>query len=64
MKRYKIKVSTGYSGCDKESEFDMPDNATEQEVHEAALDTLFELIDWGYDEGEVIEDEGEIDELG
>jgi len=25
---------------------------------------LFELIDWGYDDGEVIEDEGEIDELG
>jgi len=52
MKKIRVSVSTGYCGCDKHEEFEMSDDATEQEIKEASLDVLFDMIDWNYEEVE------------
>jgi hypothetical protein len=55
--KIKIKsyVSTRYVGCSVEDEFEIyvDDNATDEEIEEAAREEtqqwMFEQIDWGYE---------------
>lgn len=48
MKTYVGSVNTGLQGSDKEFEFEVDDNASEDEIEAAAREAMFECIEWGY----------------
>ena len=48
MKTIIVSVSTGYVGSKKEIEFEVGDEATEDEINEIALETMLEMIDWSW----------------
>jgi hypothetical protein len=48
MKKIKGSIATDKVGSRCEFEFEMDDDATLQEIEEAARDAAFDLIDWGY----------------
>lgn len=50
MKKYKGIISTNVNGSECEFEFEVPDNATEEEVEEEAKDAAFNWINWEYHE--------------
>ncbi len=52
MKKIKVSVSTGYTGSKREDEFEIEDDATEEEINEVALEVMFQLIDFGWMEVE------------
>ena len=56
MKKIKCYVSTGMCGSEVEDIIEVNDNATQNEIKEAANDWLFNTIDWGYWEAEEKED--------
>ena len=56
MKTYKVVLESSYYGVDEEFEFEAPDNATEEELEDEALDILLMNINWHY---ELIESEVE-----
>ena len=49
MKRYKGHVSVGLVGCRVEFEFDIEEDASEQDIEDMARDAMFEHIEWGFD---------------
>ena len=49
MKSYKVVLESSYYGADEEFEFEAPDNATEEELEEEALDILLMNINWHYE---------------
>lgn len=48
MKKVTWYVSTGV-GCDYEGEFEVEDNATEEEIEKMAKEEAFNYVDWGYE---------------
>ncbi|MFA5952267.1 MAG: hypothetical protein WC807_18520 [Hyphomicrobium sp.] len=52
MKRYTGYVSVGLVGCKRTFEFEIEDDASEQEVEDAARDAMFQTIEWGFEETE------------
>lgn len=50
MKTIVVRVSTGYVGSDREDEFQVEDDATEEEIHKIALEVREELCDWSWNE--------------
>lgn len=48
MKEIIVYVTTGYSGSERRRVIEVPDDATEEEIQEEALGTVYELIDWGW----------------
>jgi hypothetical protein len=52
FKRYVGYVSTGLIGSKNTFEFDVEEDASEQDIEEAARDAMFELIEWGFDPAE------------
>lgn len=53
MIRIKGTIRTNMVGSECEFEFEMPDNATDKEIEDAARDAAFEFVDWYYE----VEDE-------
>jgi len=48
MRRIKVVLSIGYVGCELEEEFEVEDNATEEEIAEMAQELIFDRVDWSY----------------
>ena len=45
MKLIKVKIDTGYAGCSHEDEFEVEDDATEEEINELVDDVVSNHID-------------------
>lgn len=58
MRYFKGGVSTNLVGSDCSFEFEVEDDATEEEIEEIAREAAFDYIDWWYDE---VNDEDDID---
>ena len=54
MKKITVYVSTGYVGAKRTATFEIDVNLTESEIEEIAREAMFDMIDWGYYEGEEI----------
>ncbi len=52
MRHYKGYVKTNRVGSTVEFEFDMPNNATEKEIEEIALECMWDCIEMNYEEVE------------
>ncbi len=37
-------LGTGFAGCDREDEIEMPDNATDEEIEEAVSDAAWNFL--------------------
>jgi hypothetical protein len=48
MKKIQGSISTNKVGSESEFEFEMDDDATPEEIEEAAREAAFDLIDWYY----------------
>ena len=46
MKTIKWRCETGYPGCEHEGEFEVEDNASEDEINEAVMEDIFNYITW------------------
>lgn len=53
MKKVKWQLETGFVTATHEGEFEVDDDATEEEIEEMAKQEVFNCINWSY---EVIED--------
>jgi hypothetical protein len=49
MNKYIAFVKTYMQGSVCEEEFEMPDNATEEEIEEAAREAAFNNVDWWWE---------------
>jgi hypothetical protein len=52
MKWFTGYVSIGLVGCKREFAFEIEEDATEQEIEEAAKEAMFENIEWNYEASE------------
>lgn len=50
MRKFKGYIRTSMVGSAVEFEFESPDEATEKEIEEYALEAAFNWVDWGFDE--------------
>ncbi len=50
MKTIKVFVSTGYVGSERSDTFEVEDNATKEEISKIALEVMYEMIDFGWQE--------------
>lgn len=50
MRKIKIKVSIGLVGCQRTTEIEVEDDATEEEIEKAAFEAVCEMIEWSYEE--------------
>jgi len=50
VKLYVGRISTDIVGSDVSFEFEIEDNATEDEIHEAAKESAYEHIEFSYEE--------------
>ena len=50
MRKIKAYLETGFVGCRIEEEFEVEDDATQQQIEEEAREALFNSIDWGWHE--------------
>lgn len=50
MRKFKGGISTNIVGSEREFDFEVEDDATQEEIDEAAQMAAFELIDWYYEE--------------
>lgn len=50
MRIFKGKISTDKIGSACEFEFEVPDDATESQVQEAAREAAFEHVEWSFKE--------------
>ena len=48
MRKIKVTVSTGYSGCGRNCEFEVEDDMSDEEIEEIELERLFEMIEWSW----------------
>jgi hypothetical protein len=48
MKRYIVYASTNKVGSECTDEIEVDDDATEEEIEEAARDVAFNMIEWGW----------------
>ena len=46
MKRIKWACETGFAGCIHEGEIEMPDDSTEEEINEAVMDDVLNIVSW------------------
>ena len=49
MRTVKWNLSIGYAGATQEGEFEVEDDATEEEIGEAAKEEAFNCIDWDWE---------------
>ncbi len=52
MKKINVSVSTNFVQCKATTTIEVEDDATEKEINEQALDAVFEMIDYGWNEVE------------
>lgn len=45
-------LSIGYANADREGEFEIEDDATEEEIEEVAKDYVYECLDWNWEKSE------------
>ena len=50
MRKIKAYLDTGFAGCRIEEEFEVEDDATQQQIEEEAREAVFNSIDWGWHE--------------
>lgn len=50
MRKIKAYLDTGFAGCRIEEEFEVEDDATQQQIEEEAREAVFDSIDWGWHE--------------
>lgn len=50
MRRFRGNISTNVSGSNCKFEFDVPDDATSEEIEKEAKDEAFNCVDWEYHE--------------
>lgn len=50
MRKFKGSVSTNYVGCKNTFEFEVDDDATDEEIQEIALECMWEDLDFYYEE--------------
>ena len=50
MKRFRVYMETPYAGQSPTEDFEMPDNATDEEIAEEAKEIFFNNISYGFDE--------------
>lgn len=48
MKTYVAYIATDYDGSRCEEEFEMPDDATPEEIEAEAKEIAFNMCEWGY----------------
>jgi len=56
MRKFKGSIGTGMQGSRREFEFEVGDDATEDEIEETARELAYNFVDWGF--VEVDEEEG------
>ena len=52
MRKIIVSVSTGYVGCRKETEMEVDDSVTDDEIDEQAREVMFEMIEWNWRDAE------------
>lgn len=55
MKQVKVGCSMGLSGCRKEDVLELEDDATDDEIEQAAREWAFGNFEWWYETDEVLE---------
>ena len=50
MRKIKAYLETGFVVCRFEEEFEVEDDATQQQIEEEAREAIFNSIDWGWHE--------------
>lgn len=50
MRKFKGRIMTNIIGSEVDFEFEVDDDATEEEIEEEAKEAAFNYIDWGYEE--------------
>lgn len=50
MRKIKAYLDTGFAGCRIEEEFEIEDDATQEQIEEEAREAVFNSIDWGWHE--------------
>lgn len=50
MRKVKAYLDTGFAGCRIEEEFEVEDDATQEQIEEEAREAVFNSIDWGWHE--------------
>lgn len=50
MRTFQLTVSNGLVGCKVTRQFEVEDDATDQDIEEAGRDAMFEVIEWNYNE--------------
>lgn len=61
MRKIKWSLETGFAGCVHKGEFEVDDNATDEEIEELAREEVFNCINWNWWEEKEAEKSGEID---
>jgi hypothetical protein len=49
MRKVKWKLSIGFPGATQEGEFEVVDDATDEEIEEVAKEEAFDCIDWDWE---------------
>lgn len=50
MRKFKGCISTSVHSSECQFEFEMPDEATEEEIENAAKDAAYDYVDWYFEE--------------
>lgn len=50
MRKIKAYLDTGFAGCRIEEEFEIENDATQEQIEEEAREAVFNSIDWGWHE--------------
>lgn len=50
MKKYRVYMETPYAGQSPTEDFEMPDDATQEEIDEEAMDIFFNNFSYGVEE--------------
>ena len=50
MRKIKAYLETGFAGCRIEEEFEVENDATQEQIEEEAREAVFNSIDWGWHE--------------
>ena len=48
MKTIVVTVSNGFANSRKYDEFEIDDDATEEEIQETAFEVMMQMLDWSY----------------
>ena len=50
MRKIKAYLDTGFAGCRIEEEFEVENDAPQEQIEEEAREAVFNSIDWGWHE--------------